>query len=193
MARKGRRYFGSSGYSPRAASRPATPAPTGHLHWPHPEGHPLTFDSLQYAEAYLSRVHGDIQAAVGVPRRTRKAGPPTLGTYAAAWLAGGTWPTGPAPTTPRPAGPHPPHVRADACTRDHPGGVREWHAALKGRTGPTMRAHAYGLLRTIMNTAVADEVIVANPCRVRGGGSVRRAKTIRPPPARAGSPHRGAA
>ncbi len=42
------------------------------------------------------------------------------------------------------------------------------------------RAHAYGLLRTIMNTAVADEVIVANPCRVRGGGQVRRAKTIRP-------------
>ena len=61
-----------------------------------------------------------------------------------------------------------------------PAAVREWHAALKDKTGPTMRAHAYGLLRTIMNTAVADEVIAANPCRVRGGGSVKRAKKIRP-------------
>ena len=61
-----------------------------------------------------------------------------------------------------------------------PAGVREWHARLKDSTGPTMRAHAYGLLRTIMNTAVADEVIAANPCRVRGGGSARRVKKIRP-------------
>ena len=60
-----------------------------------------------------------------------------------------------------------------------PAGVREWHARLKDSTGPTMRAHAYGLLRT-MNTAVADEVIAANPCRVRGGGSARRVKKIRP-------------
>jgi integrase len=43
-----------------------------------------------------------------------------------------------------------------------------------------MRAHAYGLLRTIMNTAVADEVIAANPCRIRGGGTARRVKKIRP-------------
>jgi integrase len=48
------------------------------------------------------------------------------------------------------------------------------------RTGSTARAHAYGLLRTILNTAVADELIAANPCRVRGGGSARRAKRIRP-------------
>jgi len=31
-----------------------------------------------------------------------------------------------------------------------------------------------------MNTAVADEVIAANPCRVRGDGSARRVKKIRP-------------
>jgi integrase len=61
-----------------------------------------------------------------------------------------------------------------------PAAVREWHARLKTSIGPTMRAHAYGLLRTIMNTAVADEVIGANPCRVRGGGSVKRVKKIRP-------------
>ncbi len=57
--------------------------------------------------------------------------------------------------------------------------VREWHAGLRRETGPTMRAHAYSLLRTIMNTALADDVIPANPCRVRGAGSVKRARTIR--------------
>ena len=36
---------------------------------------------------------------------------------------------------------------------------------------PTRRAHAYGLLRTIMTTAVADELVAANPCRIRGAGS----------------------
>jgi len=61
-----------------------------------------------------------------------------------------------------------------------PAAVRDWHARLKDTTGPTQRAHAYGLLRTIMNTALADELILTNPCRVRGAGSVRRAKTIRP-------------
>ena len=43
-----------------------------------------------------------------------------------------------------------------------------------------MRAHAYGLLRTITRAAVADDVITASPCRVRGGGTVKRKITIRP-------------
>jgi integrase len=61
-----------------------------------------------------------------------------------------------------------------------PASVREWHARLKTTTGPTARAHAYALLRTIMNTAVADEVRDSNPCRVRGGGQVKRAVQIHP-------------
>jgi len=44
-----------------------------------------------------------------------------------------------------------------------PAEVRTWHAALGKRTGPTARAHAYALLRTVMNTAVADDLIPANP------------------------------
>jgi len=38
-----------------------------------------------------------------------------------------------------------------------------------------MRAHTYGLLRTITRTAVADDVITASPCRVHGGERTRRA------------------
>jgi integrase len=31
-----------------------------------------------------------------------------------------------------------------------------------------------------MNTALADDLIISNPCRVRGAGSTQRARTIRP-------------
>ncbi len=67
-----------------------------------------------------------------------------------------------------------------AVTAVTPGSVREWHAKMRDKTGPTARAHAYGLLRTIMNTAVADEVIAANPCRVRGGGQAKRKVQVKP-------------
>ena len=57
--------------------------------------------------------------------------------------------------------------------------VRQWHAGLGKRT-PTLTAHAYGLLRTILGTALEDDLIKANPCHIRGGASTPRAKTIRP-------------
>ena len=50
-----------------------------------------------------------------------------------------------------------------------PSAVRQWYAELSGRVPG--RAHkAYRLLRTILNTAVADERIARNPCVVRGAG-----------------------
>lgn len=57
--------------------------------------------------------------------------------------------------------------------------VRDWYAGLD-KTRPTLRAHAYGLLRTILGTAVEDEKIAANPCHIRGAGTSRRVKQIRP-------------
>jgi hypothetical protein len=51
--------------------------------------------------------------------------------------------------------------------------VKGWHAAYGTKT-PTMRAHAYGLLRTILGEAVHDGVIPANPCHIRGAGSTKR-------------------
>jgi integrase len=57
--------------------------------------------------------------------------------------------------------------------------VRGWHTAtLTG--APTLRAHAYGLLRAILATAVGDQKIPYSPCTIRGAGSARRAITIRP-------------
>ncbi len=56
-----------------------------------------------------------------------------------------------------------------------PAVVRAWHADLGRKTtiGPSTRAKAYRLLRTMMATAVDDELIVKNPCVVKGA-SVER-------------------
>ena len=56
--------------------------------------------------------------------------------------------------------------------------IKEWYAAFGAKT-PTLRAHTYGLLRTILNSAVEDGVIPANPCHIRGAGNAKRKKIIR--------------
>jgi integrase len=57
--------------------------------------------------------------------------------------------------------------------------VRTWHAKMGTKT-PTLRAHCYGLLRTILGTAASDGKIAVNPCVIRGAGSARRVHKIRP-------------
>lgn len=57
--------------------------------------------------------------------------------------------------------------------------VRAWHAKF-GTDRPTLRAHCYGLLRTIMSTAASDGKITLNPCVIRGAGTARRVHKIRP-------------
>jgi len=58
--------------------------------------------------------------------------------------------------------------------------VRAWHAKLGEHGTPTLRAHAYGLLRTILGCAVSDGKLATNPCVIRGAGTARRVKRIRP-------------
>jgi len=49
--------------------------------------------------------------------------------------------------------------------------VRTWRARLlKQGTGASTVAKAYRLLRAMFNTAVADELVVKNPCRIDGAG-----------------------
>jgi integrase len=59
-----------------------------------------------------------------------------------------------------------------------PESVAAWHSNLD--TGPTMKAHAYSLLRTILNTAVTYDLITANPCRIRGAGNAKRVHKVKP-------------
>jgi integrase len=50
-------------------------------------------------------------------------------------------------------------------------GIRSWHAGLLAEgLGASSVAKCYRLLRTILNTAVEDGLIVANPCTIKGAG-----------------------
>lgn len=66
-----------------------------------------------------------------------------------------------------------PTFKAKRLDQITPAEVRAWHDRLLP-DAPTMRAHAYSLLRTIMTSAYNAELIAANPCRVEGAGSARR-------------------
>ena len=58
-----------------------------------------------------------------------------------------------------------------------PARVREWHAEL-GDGHPTRNAHAYALLHAVCATAVADEVLDANPCRIRAAMQTSRRRDV---------------
>lgn len=69
---------------------------------------------------------------------------------------------------------------AELSIRDiTPSVVRVWHSRLDPRT-PAQRAQAYALLRAILSTAVADEIVAANPCRTRGAGMAPRSRRVEP-------------
>src|SRR5699024_5086069 len=57
--------------------------------------------------------------------------------------------------------------------------VRVWYASLDP-AAPTQRAHTYALLKAICATAVDDDLLDANPCRIRGASGARRASKTRP-------------
>jgi integrase len=150
------------------------------------DGGPMTFTTAKKAADHLAWVRREIEAGRWRPP-TKSLAVPTLREYANGWLMSRDL----GPTTRD----HYWQVLRDhifptfgdvAITAVTPAAVRTWHADLARPKGsrvkdrPTARAHAYGLLRTIMNTAVADEVIAANPCRVRGGGQSKRVKRIVP-------------
>ena len=109
----------------------------------------------------------------------------TFGAYASAWLAGRHVAGRPIKERTRE---HYQNILDDHLTQTFgnrqiaaikPKDVREWYAqTLTDR--PTMRSHAYSLLRTIMGSAVNDELIDANPCRIVGAGRAKRVHKIRP-------------
>jgi integrase len=178
-----KRYFGNVRALPSGRFQARYTGPDGATYTARTEaGGPLTFDSRQYADAYLSRVHGDIQAgrwlSPDAPKPV-KAAPLTLAAYSQAWLAGRDLSESTRllySNTLRKQ--ILPGLGGVPVTEITPAAVREWNARLRTATGPTQRAHAYSLLRTILNTALADDMIPANPCRVRGAGSVKRARKI---------------
>lgn len=146
---------------------------------------PKTFAAKVDAEAWLTDRRREIDAKLW---NANAAAPPeqvTFGVYAAGWLAGRQVAGRAIKDRTR--------EHYQAILDDHlvptfgarhlsaitPKDVRDWHAgALADR--PTMRSHAYSLLRTIMASAVNDELIDANPCRITGAGRASRVHKIRP-------------
>jgi integrase len=57
-----------------------------------------------------------------------------------------------------------------ALSKITPSRVRAWHTEVSGATGPTATRQAYSVLRAILNTAVEDELLHRNPCKIRGAG-----------------------
>ncbi len=49
--------------------------------------------------------------------------------------------------------------------------VRSWLAEVVDQSGPDQAAKAYRVLRAIMSTATADELVARNPCQIRGAGA----------------------
>jgi integrase len=161
-----------------------------HASYPDPHGHgtrhnaPSTFVAKMDAEAWLAQEQRTIASGEWVSPRARRATQAakgvTFGAYAETFLAERT-------LKPR--------------TRDHyksllknqlnptfsdtpvpaitPYTVRAWHTAMGTKT-PTLRSHAYGLMRTILGQAVHDGLIPANPCHIRGAGNAKRVHKIKP-------------
>lgn len=136
---------------------------------------PTTFEAKIDADAWLAGIRVDITRGRWAPRRARH----TFGEYAETWLLQRD-------LKPRTAQHYRvildrfllPAFGAEDIATITPATVRAWHARLN--TGPTYRAHAYSLLRTIMRTALDDGMIGASPCVLRGAGSSKRAVKIRP-------------
>jgi integrase len=57
-----------------------------------------------------------------------------------------------------------------------PSSIRRWHSELSKNLGPSMVAKCYRLVRTILSTAVADELIARNPCQLEHAGVERAAE-----------------
>ncbi|WP_228386667.1 tyrosine-type recombinase/integrase [Ornithinicoccus halotolerans] len=170
---KGRKdSFGSIRRLPSKRYQARYTGPDGRTHTA-----PTTFDTRGDAQTWLSMQRADIARRRWRPAPSDET---RLGEYAERWLAGREL----KPTTRS----HyrqlldrmiAPTLGALSLTDLSPDVIRRWHADL-GTDRPTLRAHAYGLLRTILGTAVDDRLLDSNPAVIRGAGNAKRVKKVRP-------------
>jgi integrase len=130
-----------------------------------------TFIRRKDADAFRATVETQrLRGVVTDPRRARV----TVQEYAAAWMDRRT---DIRPTT-RAKYQHlldrhiVPTLGAHPLGEVAPSVVRGWYMAVRGEHHVTAD-DAYRLLRAVLNTAVADEIISRNPCQVKGAGQVR--------------------
>ena len=141
---------------------------------------PVTFQTRGDAEAFLATVRADLVRGIWQPAAADEQRSITFSEYSTAWLADRI-------LKPRTQAHYAailesrlnPTFGNMALTAITPASVARWHT-LMGSAKPTMRAHCYGLLRTILASAVADQEIAVNPCHIRGAGNSKRVHKIRP-------------
>ncbi len=132
---------------------------------------PTTFRTKRDAEAYLSTVRADMERGTWV---NPIAGKVTLREYSTKWLEQRP------DLRPRTVELYEGELRLHILpvlgdlelAKITPSKVRDWHSGMlkAGKPGPTTVAKCYRLLHAILNTAVADELLVRNPCVIKGAG-----------------------
>lgn len=175
---RARRGFGHMRQLPSGRYQASYTGPDGRRH-----NASTTFATRMDAEGWLNRRREEINDGQWRPGGATASGRKviTFGEYAASWLARRDLK---------------PRTRAhyETLLRVHllptfadvglwaitPAMVAQWHHDLGKATGPTYRSHAYALLRTILRTAIDEDELTVNPCRIRGAGSSRRVKKIEP-------------
>lgn len=171
MARS-KRTFGEVSKLPSGRYRARYTGPDGQRH-----SAPETFDTIGDADTWLTLRRAEVITEKWEPPKTTGL---TFGDYAEKWMADR------GKLKPRTREHYRmlldklilPTFAVTPLRRITPDLVNAWHADLI--TGPTMKAHAYSLLRTILNTAMAYDLITANPCRIRGAGNTKKKHKTRP-------------
>jgi len=137
---------------------------------------PCTFATKTEAGMFLSAVETDMGRGTWLdPRRSGV----TLRSYAEAWLVERTVRGKPLAVRTRETYRHSldrwvlPGLGELTLDRITPAAVRAWHSRLIAQTGPTATRQAYAVLRAILSTAVADDALHRNPCRITGAGQPR--------------------
>ena len=169
---KAKRSFGQVDRLPSGRYRARYTGPDGQRH---KAAH--TFDTKGDAETWLTLRRSEIIREEWTPASTTRT---TFGEYAGPWLTYRAI----KPRTRQHYGqlldrhilPTFAHVPLRSIS---PQLVRSWYAGLL-TDRPTLRAHSYALLRTILQTAVQDGEINANPCHIRGAGNAKRVSKTEP-------------
>jgi integrase len=145
---------------------------------------PHTFDTRLTAEAFVVATRRKIDRDQWDATDLEPKEHITFGAYAARWLANRQVAGRPIKARTREhyqqiLDDHLTHFASRQLAAIKPKDVRDWYAETL-TDHPTMRSHAYSLLRTIFASAVNDELIDANPARIVGAGRSKRVHKIRP-------------
>lgn len=134
-----------------------------------------SFDTPRQAAAWIVRTRSELAAGTYLDPVTELppgvAPVPTFATFAAEWLSKRDL----KPRTRAEYARLLTHTSAldplplDQITRQN---VRDWYEAMT--TGPTAKRHRYALVRSILATAVDEELIGTNPAKITGATKVKR-------------------